>query len=49
MHDGERGNRFTERRFRSWSWRRRFEQLGWKVESAAGVGLFSWQLIWCSS
>jgi SAM-dependent methyltransferase len=41
MRHGERGNRFTEWwHFRGASWRRRFEQLGWKVESAEGIGLF---------
>jgi ubiquinone/menaquinone biosynthesis C-methylase UbiE len=41
MRHGERGNRFTEWwHFRGASWRRRFEKLGWKVESVEGVGLF---------
>jgi SAM-dependent methyltransferase len=38
---GERGNRFTEWwHFRGASWRRRFEELGWSVKSAEGLGLF---------
>jgi SAM-dependent methyltransferase len=41
MRHGERGNRFTEWwHFRGASWQQRFEQLGWKVESAEGIGLF---------
>lgn len=41
MRHGERGNRFTEWwHFRGASWRRRFEELGWKAESVEGVGLF---------
>jgi 2-polyprenyl-3-methyl-5-hydroxy-6-metoxy-1,4-benzoquinol methylase len=38
---GERGNRFTEWwHFRKDSWYRRFEELGWIVESVEGTGLF---------
>ena len=41
MRHGERGNRFTEWwHFRGASWQRRFEGLGWKVESIEGLGLF---------
>jgi ubiquinone/menaquinone biosynthesis C-methylase UbiE len=41
MRHGERGNRFTEWwHFRGASWKRRFEELGWKVESVEGLGLF---------
>jgi SAM-dependent methyltransferase len=41
MRHGERGNRFTEWwHFRGASWKRRFEELGWKVESIEGLGLF---------
>jgi len=38
---GEKGNRFTEWwYFRGASWRRRFEELGWIVVDAEGIGLF---------
>ena len=38
---GERGNRLTEWwHFRSMSWRRRFDEFGWDVESIRGAGLF---------
>jgi SAM-dependent methyltransferase len=41
MRHGERGNRFTEWwHFRGTSWKRRFQELGWKVESIEGLGLF---------
>lgn len=38
---GERGNRLTEWwHFRASSWRRRFEELGWNVETIEGAGVF---------
>jgi SAM-dependent methyltransferase len=42
VRHGERGNRFTEWwHFRGASWKRRFENLGWEVESIEGLGLFN--------